>query len=234
ARDPAGARSVDALVRIATASMACKDTDERTLPLPSVILHVEAGSESNPSGISIQGGPQVSKSLAARLACDSTVTTQVEQGGLPIDLGRRKRVVSTSLRRALLARDGGCRFPGCYRYRFIHAHHIVHWADGGSTDLDNLINLCSYHHQMLHEAGWSMARDDAGEINFFGPSGQPIHRKCARISGDLASLRQYNESIGVAINADTCIPKGAGERYSLSMAVDGLFSCEGQAASEAA
>ncbi|MBT8396631.1 MAG: HNH endonuclease, partial [Gemmatimonadetes bacterium] len=66
--------------------------------------------------------------------------------------GRRTRTVSPSLRRALEARDRGCRFPGC-GLRFAEAHHDKHWADGGETRLRNLVLLCRRHHRAVHEGG---------------------------------------------------------------------------------
>ena len=66
----------------------------------------------------------------------------------------RHRAPTRRQRRALLHRDGGCRFPGCTRRRGLDAHHLVHWADGGRTLLDNLVLLCEHHHVALHEGGW--------------------------------------------------------------------------------
>lgn len=55
--------------------------------------------------------------------------------------------------RRIRRRDGGCRFPGCGRTRWTDSHHIVHWADGGATDSDNLITLCGFHHRFVHRRG---------------------------------------------------------------------------------
>src|SRR4029077_8746214 len=63
-------------------------------------------------------------------------------------------VVSPAMRRAVVLRDGHCRLPGCDRPpAWCDAHHVLHWADGGRTDLCNLILLCRRHHRMLHERG---------------------------------------------------------------------------------
>ena len=80
------------------------------------------------------------------------------------------RAGSLDIRRALRVRDGGCRFPGCDRSRFTHAHHIKHWADGGETRLDNLVTLCSFHHRQVHDGGYGV-RVDEGEIEFMRPDG---------------------------------------------------------------
>ena len=68
------------------------------------------------------------------------------------------------MRRALKARDGGCRFPGCTNHKFVDGHHIRHWADGGETRLDNLVLLCRHHHHLVHEGGFDCKRSPTGEI----------------------------------------------------------------------
>lgn len=78
----------------------------------------------------------LSRSVLRRLACDPSIVRITTRGGLPIDIGRQTRQVSVALRRALQARDDTCRYPGCAATRQLHAHHVVHWADGGPTDHD--------------------------------------------------------------------------------------------------
>ena len=55
-----------------------------------------------------------------------------------------------------------CQFPGCESEHRLHAHHIVHWANGGPTELGNLISACSFHHHKLHEGGWNIIVTDDG------------------------------------------------------------------------
>jgi hypothetical protein len=88
-----------------------------------------------------------------RLACDAAVSRVVVSGGsVPLDVGRSTRVVSPALRRALAVRDGGCAFPACDRpVGWCDAHHVRHWADGGTTNLSNLVLLCRRHHRLTHE-----------------------------------------------------------------------------------
>jgi hypothetical protein len=112
-----------------------------------------------------------------RLACDSSLVVVTEdERGAPLNVGRRQRVVSTPLRRALVARDRCCAFPGCQRKRFVHAHHVEHWVDGGETTLENLVLLCSYHHRLLHEGGYGIRRDYRGELYFVRADGRAIPR----------------------------------------------------------
>ena len=89
------------------------------------------------------GGLHVGREAARRVACDAAlVALRHGADGEVLDVGRRTRAVPTALRRALLDRDRGqCQFPGCDS-RHCDAHHVVHWADGGETRLQNLVLLC--------------------------------------------------------------------------------------------
>ena len=112
-----------------------------------------------------------------RLACDCSLVTIVEDDdGAPLDVGRRKRVISTPLKRALWSRDRGCTFPGCRQDLYVDAHHIRHWADGGETSAENLTLLCSFHHRLLHEGGFRIERDASGARYFQRPDGRAIPR----------------------------------------------------------
>jgi len=82
--------------------------------------------------------------------------------------------VTTAVRRALWARDKGCTFPGCNHTRYVDAHHIKHWADGGETSVENMVLLCSQHHRMVHEGGYSILSDHAGSLYFKRPDGKAV------------------------------------------------------------
>lgn len=90
---------------------------------------------------------------ARRVACDASVSRVITAGAsAPVEVGRRSPVVPAALRRAVVVRDGGCRFPGCDRPPgWCDAHHVRHWADGGQTQLANLVLLCRPHHRMVHD-----------------------------------------------------------------------------------
>jgi hypothetical protein len=112
-----------------------------------------------------------------RLACDGSLITIVEDDdGTPLDVGRKRHTVATALRRALWARDRHCVFPGCHNRCYVDAHHIEHWVVGGETSLDNLVQLCTHHHTLLHEGGFTMRRDGAGALYFQRPDGRVIPR----------------------------------------------------------
>lgn len=92
----------------------------------------------------------------------------------PLDVGRRTAVVPAPLRRAVIVRDGTCRFPGSDRpHPWCDAHHVVHWADGGRTALNNLVLLCRRHHRMLHEGGFRLEMNGNGPA-FRRPDGLPL------------------------------------------------------------
>jgi hypothetical protein len=95
-----------------------------------------------------------------RLACDASVRRVVlDPQSLPLDVGRSTRTVPVHLREALAVRDRGCVAAGCDRpVAWTEAHHVVHWAEGGTTSLDNLVLLCRSHHRKVHEGGWEFTR----------------------------------------------------------------------------
>ena len=102
-----------------------------------------------------------------RLCCDASVTPIVEDSdGNPAHVGRKYRVVQPALRRALLARDRSCRYPGCTHEKWLDAHHVVHWADGGETSLENMLMLCSEHHRLLHEGAFQINSGPLGDWQF--------------------------------------------------------------------
>ncbi len=114
----------------------------------------------------------VSSTAIERMACDSSVMRVVLDGkSMVIDVGRSTRVVKGGMKRALIARDGGCRWPGCNRSAsHCDGHHLIHWIRGGKTELDNMILLCHHHHRLVHEDGWQLARSEDGRILTIPPT----------------------------------------------------------------
>ena len=70
------------------------------------------------------------------------------------------------LLKALKRRDKSCRFPSCSNSRYLDAHHIKHWIDGGETNADNIAMLCSRHHTLLHDGHYSIRAQRYGEVVF--------------------------------------------------------------------
>jgi hypothetical protein len=123
----------------------------------------------------------LSAAQARRLACDAKIIPAVLGSESEVlDHGRAKRVVDPKLRRALHVRDRGCAFPGCRRPpKWTDAHHVRHWADGGPTDLDNLVLLCRQHHMLIHHSPWDV-RIDHGIPVFIPPATVDPHRRPIR------------------------------------------------------
>jgi hypothetical protein len=108
----------------------------------------------------------ISAKAVERLACDCTVTrVLLGSDSTVIDVGRARRVISGSQGKALRVRDHGCVWPGCDRpATWTSGHHLVHWINGGSTDLSNLVLLCYRHHWLVHEGEWQIVRADDGRM----------------------------------------------------------------------
>jgi hypothetical protein len=104
-------------------------------------------------------------------ACDCKLIPAVLGGkSEPLDLGRQRRLIPPGIRHALYLRDRGCAFPGCHRPpRHCQGHHIRHWADGGPTDLGNLVLMCAHHHRLLHRSGWQVRIAADGLPEFLPP-----------------------------------------------------------------
>ena len=112
----------------------------------------------------------ISASAVARWACDCSVTRVLMQDSVVIDAGRSRRVVSGAMRKALVARDGHCQWPGCERpASWCDGHHLVHWTDGGDTDLDQVVLLCRRHHRLVHEGGWQLIKTEDQALAAIAP-----------------------------------------------------------------
>ena len=172
------------------------------------------------------GGIHVSAETARRLACDAAaVTMHHGPGGEILDVGRRTRTISPALRRALAARDRQCRFPGCGNHR-CDGHHIEHWADGGRTALDNLVLLCRRHHRAVHEEGFRVTIDAAGDVQFLRPDGRPLAEAPPAPAWTGPALQPTDDNLaaaGIEIGADTATPSWRGERLDLHYAMNVLW-----------
>lgn len=163
------ARRADALVALCSARIADDPDPDRA----TVVVHAMAhGLESDTGGCEVEGGPVVHPETARRLLCNARVQTVIEDDrGNVLDLGRMTREPSAAMVRQVRYRDRKCTFPGCGARRFTEVHHIVWWRDGGRTDLENLLLICSFHHRLVHELGWSLRREADGEVGWFHPDG---------------------------------------------------------------
>jgi hypothetical protein len=170
----------------------------------------------------LAGGVTLPPATLRRLCCDGGLVAIVEdENGDALDVGRKTRAIPSAMRRALDARDGDCRFPGCDNTRFVDAHHIHHWADGGETKLDNLVLLCRRHHRGVHEEGFCVERD--GDcIRFVRPNGCVVPESPATdpLERDgWFSLKQAHAQLGLKVDARTTVPSWYGERMDYNWAV---------------
>lgn len=177
----------------------------------------------------LEGCENVSAETSRRLACDCSVINWLDHkgsaivGAEPLAVSRRTRTVSPALRRALQRRDRGCRFPGCSCTRFVDAHHIYHWADGGKTNINNLVLLCRHHHRLVHEGGFGLWRNPGGEIRFTNPEGKRLTQSAQkRFSGNVSALTLENAELGISITPKTSIPDWQGESMDSSVVVHNL------------
>jgi hypothetical protein len=121
-------------------------------------------------------GYRISPETARRLACDAIIQRVVlDRGGVPLEMGRASRTFTPDQYRAIMLRDGGCRMPGCDAGpEDCEVHHaMIHWEDGGMTDLANGLAVCrgTGHHRLIHEGGWTITGDPNREITFYDADG---------------------------------------------------------------
>ena len=162
-------RRADALV-----DMARRQLDGGELPQiggqkPHLMVTVDMATLSKQPGsgpAELEWAQPIPAETARRIACDCSITpvfrgTESHQ----VDAGRTRRAIPPARMRALVVRDKGCRFQSCDRPpAWTDGHHIIHWADGGSDELANLVLLCRRHHYRVHEEGWRLSWGADGEL----------------------------------------------------------------------
>jgi hypothetical protein len=160
-------------------------------------------------------GPGLAAATVRRLCCDGGLVTHLtDAAGTALDVGRKTRAIPPAIRRALRHRDRCCRFPGCTRTRWLDGHHVVHWADGGPTSVDNLVLLCRHHHRLIHEGGFGAHADATGQLRFTTPSGAVLPD--APAAGALGrrtdeALAAFQLKRGLALDARTAACRWNGE-----------------------
>ena len=234
----AAQRRADALALVAESALSHELERGTDADLVQVVLHVDAEAMADPAApgqCCFEGGGEVSAQTARRLSCDaSTVTMRHAADHSVLDVGRKRRTIPPAIRRALRGRDPACRFPGCSNTRYLHGHHIEHWADGGETSLDNIVQLCSAHHRLVHEGGFRILRRE-GELTFLrpgigsGPSstvGEPLSEAPSLpfVEDGVAALRERNAELGLHLDENT-LTVWRGEPLDYDWAVDGLLRC---------
>jgi len=223
AQPTAAERRADALVLMADTLLAGTPTARAGGDRFQILVHVDAATlrdGSDDGRCELADGEALAPETARRLACDAAIVPLIERAGRPLSVGRKTRTVPSALRRALSSRDRGCRFPGCTNHRTVDAHHIRHWAHGGATSIDNLGLLCRFHHRLLHEGGYEVARAGARFV-FRRADGREI-RPVPRLPRGVAhSLRDRH---GRTVRADACVPKDGAPGMDLGMCVDAMLA----------
>ena len=187
------------------------------------------GPDAGQAVIEQAGGIHVGKEAARRVACDAGLV-ELRHGadGEVLDVSRRTRTVPTALRRALQSRDRNqCQFPGC-ESRHCDAHHVVHWADGGETQLFNLVLVCRFHHRAVHEAGFQVVADGAGGFLFLRPNCEPLPAvppapRWEGVGPPLAPTVERLAAVGISIGPHTATPEWYGESLHVAGALDVLW-----------
>jgi len=221
----------DALVEVAERSLAGGSSPRPAGERHQVVVHAEAealAGDGSEAGCGIEDGPAICAESARRLACDASLLPILHRAKGELDVGRKSRVIPAAIRRALGERDEGrCRFPGCENGSWVDAHHIVHWAHGGKTKLDNLILLCGRHHRLVHEGGFGVSRKADGSLIFRHPDGRVLPTVPSPIGGSASELRARNHAAAIEVLPEALHSLGRGQRYDRGLAVEGLLARAG-------
>ncbi len=229
--EPISQKRADELARVVEGFLAGVKNDQSGGDRYMVNIHTDietlkqdgTGAESE-----IEDRGHVPAETSRRMACDcSIVHWHEDKQGEPLNIGRKTRSIPPAIRRALKRRDHGCRFPGCTCNRFVDAHHIQHWADGGETSMENLVLLCRTHHRLVHEAGYGVQKTVNRGVVFSLPDGKIIPQgPDTRSRGNVVSIKLKNRRNGLKITPNTSIPNWHGEQMDNAVAVDMLLECE--------
>ncbi len=142
---------------LAEALIATCSADLAAISTPSRREHYRILVHLDQEGAWLNGRPRLPQHLAHALTCDTSMQPVWEREGRPINLGRTRRIVPHRTKALVLDRDRGCRYPGCPTTSgHVDVHHLTHWANGGLTDLDNLLSLCPKHHDRHHAGDYTI------------------------------------------------------------------------------
>ncbi len=169
----------DALVRMAERSLD-HGAEGPLAERYQVLLHVRADTPAKDAHLHL--GPALSRAARRERSCDATVRAVVEDDGVPVALGRRRRTVPSTLRLLVEERDRGCQVHGCSQRRWLVMHHLVHWEDGGLTDLTNVCAVCPVHHRAHHRGALDITGDPTrpGGLVFSDPKTGQVLDACGR------------------------------------------------------
>ena len=221
---PHAAQRADAMAALAENYLVKRAASSKTADRFQVVVHVDAETlrEGAPGRCEMEHGPSLPVQTVRRLSCDASLLTVLEtEHGEPLDVGRKTRSIPPAIRRALHTRDGGCRFPGCTHQRYVDAHHVEHWADGGETKLSNLVTLCRLHHRLVHEGEIMVEAQVGGGWRFLHPDGRrfEIIRCTQPPEHHWEDLGLTHAELGIHIGSDTAATRWRGERMDYELGV---------------
>lgn len=226
--EPFAASSADALVAICEARQAAGPPQGfASGPKAAVVIHVDRrvlADERAEGCAHAEGVGVVSAHTVQRLICDASVCAlSFLPDGTTVPEGRTRQIPD-SLRRAVLTRDSGCRWPGCSKRRFVDVHHVVFVSRGGKTRLSNLATLCRAHHRLVHEGGYQLSMDEHAAVSVKTPRGVTLPARSVLPGGTELDLARLHEREGLVCD-DRTMPVG-GERFDLALTVDVLLAEE--------
>jgi hypothetical protein len=163
-------RRASGLVAACAFALAHRDTDKPARHRPQVSVHITLDGEvATTDDGKVIAGPWLDTTL-----CDCDVTRVLwSKDGEILDYGRKTKLISDGLRRAVITRDHHCRFPGCDRpASWTDVHHVRHWKRGGRTSIKNSALLCSFHHHLIHRPGWELELVPDGTLHITDPRGR--------------------------------------------------------------
>ncbi len=219
--------NADALMLLADSALANDPAVRPAGERYQVVVHVDAATLAGDGAQATASSTTAPRSaLRPRGGCPATLRW------CPCSTARRARLTSGARRERSRHRSDvpltpaitGCQFPGCNNREWVDAHHIIHWARGGETKLDNLVLLCGHHHRLVHEGGFGISRRVDGDLVFHRPDGRVIPAVPSPTRGRCGEVRARNRRAGLRIAPETVAPLGRGERMDQDLAVAGLLA----------
>ena len=199
-------RRVEALATIAESFLASGPQDLSGGDRQQIVVHVDAETlkHSHAGRCELEHGPvhcrrDGAKRFPAMRAWSRSSRTRRASRSTS---GRKTRTIPPAIRRALNARDKGCRFPGCSFKRYVDGHHVKHWAHGGETKLSNLVTLCRFHHRLVHEGQVAIQTLDDGAFRFVVPNGRDLRKSAAGSDRVVAARRDVTTRNEIRITPD--------------------------------
>jgi hypothetical protein len=218
-------RRVQALATMAESFLASGPQELSGGERQQIVVHVDAETlkHGHAGRCELEHGPAIAAETARRLSCDASLIAIIENSkGEPLNVGRKTRTIPPAIRRALNARDKGCRFPGCSFKRNVDGHHVQHWAQGGETKLTNLVTLCRFHHRLVHEGQVVIQTLDDGAFRFVKPDGR-VFDSPAPSATDWTALVAAHDSAEIRITPDAAVTGWTGEALDYDLAVGCLM-----------